>query len=104
MSTLLAVLQLAMVPLLLAVALAVRFAGEAEVMTGVDYARVDQPAALHRWAGLRLMLLPLVFLTTGVLSWQAGGLALVLLGLGIAAGLVVAVWVMLGAEKFQCRS
>lgn len=103
MSTLLAVLQLAMVPLLLAVALAVRFAGKAAVMTGVDYTRVDQPAALHRWAGRRLMLLPLVFLITGVLSWQAGGLALVLLGLGIAAGLVVAVWVMLGAEKFQCR-
>src|SRR5690606_1977614 len=76
MAAVLAIVQFALVPILLAVALAVRFAGTSKPLNVVDYARVSDPVALHRWAGNRLLLLPVVFLVGGYTSYRFPGLAL----------------------------
>lgn len=101
MGPILAIVQLIVVPLLVVVALAVRFAGNSKPLNVVDYARVTDPAALHRWAGTRLLLLPVAFLVGGLASFRSPGLALLFLGAASAVCLVVAVWVALGAEKFK---
>src|SRR5690606_18312040 len=80
MAAVLAIVQFALVPILLAVALAVRFAGVSKPLNVVDYARVSDPVALHRWAGNRLLLLPVAFLVGGYTSHRVPGLALLLLG------------------------
>ena len=102
MGILLAVIQFALVPVLLAVAVAVaiRSAGQAKPLNVVDYARVADPAALHRWAGNRLLLLPSAFLASGIASWQFPALALLFLGGATLACLCVAIWIALGAESF----
>ena len=101
MNALLAIIQLLLVPLLLAVALGVRFAGSSRPLNNVDYARVQDPAALHRWAGNRLLLLPAGFLLSGIASLQKPGISPVLFGLMLVASLCIAVWLALGAEKFN---
>ena len=101
MGTLLAIVQLGLVPILLVVALAVRSAGNSKPLNVVDYARVTDPVALHHWAGNRLLLLPLVFCLTGLLSFRNPGLALLLFGAATIMSLCLAVWLALGAEKFQ---
>ncbi|MGJ4728626.1 hypothetical protein [Luteimonas sp. SDU101] len=101
MEAVLSIVQLALVPILLAAALAVRFAGKSKVLNVVDYARVSDPAALHRWAGERLLLLPVAFLVGGSASYHVPGFALLFLGGAIIASLCVAVWLALGAERFQ---
>ena len=85
MNALLAIIQLLLVPILLAVALGVRFAGSSRPLNNVDYARVQDPAALHRWAGNRLLLLPAGFLLSGVASLQKPGISPVLFGLMLVA-------------------
>lgn len=101
MSAILAIIQLSMVPILLAVALAVRFAGASKPLNFVDYARVTDPFALHRWAGTRLLLLPTAFLICGLASLRIPGLVLLFLGIATVICLCVAVWLALGAERFQ---
>ena len=101
MAIVLAIVQFALVPILLVVALAVRFAGGAKPLNVVDYARVSDPVALHRWAGNRLLVLPLVFLVSGYTSYAFPALALVIFGAATAVCLCVAVWLALGAERFQ---
>lgn len=100
MGILLAVIQFALVPVLLAVAVAIRSAGQAKPLNVVDYARVADPAALHRWAGNRLLLLPVAWLASGMASWQFPALALLFLGGATLACLCVAVWIALGVERF----
>ena len=101
MAAVLAIVQLALVPILLAVALAVRFAGGSKPLNVVDYARVADPVALHRWAGTRLLLLPAAFLVGGFASYLFPALALLFLGGATVACLCLAVWLALGAERFQ---
>lgn len=101
MAALLTIVQFALVPILLAVALAVRFAGTSRALNIVDYARVPDPPALHRWAGNRLLLLPTVFLAGGLGSLSVPQLALLWLGGAALASLGVGAWVALGAESYQ---
>ena len=101
MAAILVIVQFALVPILLAVALAVRFAGTSKPLNVVDYARVADPEALHRWAGNRLLLLPVAFLAGGYTSHRFSELALLFLGAATVACLCVAVWLALGAERFQ---
>ena len=101
MAAVLAIVQFALVPILLAMALAVRFAGTSKPLNVVDYARVSDPVTLHRWAGNRLLLLPSAFLVGGYTSYRFPDLALLLLGGATVACLCVAVWLALGAERFQ---
>jgi len=100
MGILLAVIQFALVPVLLAVAVAIRSAGQAKPLNVVDYARVTDPAALHHWAGNRLLLLPVAWLASGMASWQLPTLTLLFLCGAMLACLCVATWIALGAERF----
>ncbi len=101
MAAILAIVQFVLVPILLVVALAVRFAGTSKPLNVVDYARVSDPVALHRWAGNRLLLLPVVFLVGSYTSYRFPALALLILGVATVVCLCVAVWRALGAERFQ---
>jgi len=101
MAALLAIIQLLLVPVLLIPAMAVRFAGKSRPLNIVNYARVKDPSALHRWAGNRLAVLPLLFLISGLVSLQKPNLSAALLMLMIIITLVVAVSIAIGAEKFQ---
>ena len=67
MGAVLAIIQLVLVPILTVLALSIRFAGSARPLNVVDYARVDDPAGLHRWAGR-------VYLVIGVLVGGLSGL------------------------------
>lgn len=88
-------------PILVIIALAVRFAGNSRPLNIVDYNRVEDATSLHRWAGNRLAILPATSLILGYVSFQNSRLSLLLLGLFIAIVLVVGAWVALGAERFQ---
>lgn len=101
MEAILAIVQLTLVPILLAVALAVRFAGNSKPLNIVDYVRVTDPTALHRWAGTRLLLLPIAFLIGGLASLRAPWLSLVCFGVTTVFCLCIAAWIALGAERFQ---
>lgn len=101
MAIVLAIVQFALVPILLVVALAVRFAGGAKPLNVVDYARVSDPVALHRWAGNRLLVLPLLFLVGGYISYAFPTLALLILGAATVACLCVVAWLAVAAERFQ---
>jgi hypothetical protein len=85
---------------LLAVALAVRFAGSARILNSVDYARVEDAAALHRWAGNRLLLLPAAALSAGLVSLRFAPLALPLLFASVLWLIAVAIWVTVGSDRF----
>lgn len=86
---------------LLLCALGVRFAGEGRVLNVVDYARVDDPRALHRTVGNRLLLLPPLAVAAGLAAfrdvqafWIAATGATVL-------GLLIFVWALHGASRHQ---
>ena len=101
MEALLAIVQLLLVPVLLGIALAIRFAGTSTPLNGVDYSRVKDPSALHRWAGNRLLLLPLGYAISGAASLLQPSVALLAFMAMALAVLGVAIWVTLGAESFQ---
>ena len=101
MAAILAIVQFALVPLLLLVALSVRFAGASRPLNVVDYALVRDPLALHRWAGNRLLILPVAFLIGGYASYRFPSIALLAFGAATVTCLVTAVWLALGAERFQ---
>ena len=93
---------LAISPVLGAVALVVGYAGaRARPLTGVDYRRVHDAAALHRWAGRRLAILPATAFLLGLASLRMPGLALPLAGLFALVSMVVGAWIALGAERFN---
>ena len=61
------------------------------------------PAVLHRWAGNRLLLLPLSTLAIATSSFLHPALGAPLLVVFIAVILAVAIWVVTGSEKFCGR-
>ena len=82
-------------------ALAVRFAGNTAILSGIREGDVPDMAALNRWAGNRLMLLPVV-----ALGFGAAGLREPLYGLAglfvlLVAGFGIIGWLLLGAERFR---
>lgn len=95
-----AVVFVLLVPILTAVALAVRFAGSSRPLNIVDYRKVKDPAALHRWASTRLAILPATALGFGYLVFQNAAWALPLLGVFVILVISVGCWIALGAEKF----
>lgn len=82
----LAIAPLVAFPILLLIALAVRSAGDSRILNVVDYSRVPSPAALHRWVGNRLLVLPILALLTGIVAWQFPSLGLALLLAFVATG------------------
>ena len=101
MNAILTIVQFILVPILLIAALAVRFAGNAKPLNFVDYRKVGDASALHRWAGNRLLILPLLLLISGLLSLWHTSLAWLLFGVVVVLILIVATWLGLGAERFQ---
>lgn len=98
----LGVALLALSPILAAVAVAVRYAGaDARPLAGVDYRRVHDVAALHRWAGRRLAILPAAAFGLGLAALRMPALALPLTGLFAIISVVVGAWLGLGAERFN---
>ena len=97
----LAIVQFIAVPVLLVVALAVRFAGNSKPLNIVNYATVKDTAALHRWAGNRLFILPLAFAIAGVVSLKDPALALPLLGATTLLVIGLCVYLAIGSRKFE---
>lgn len=97
-----ALIQLVLLaPLLLVLALVVRFAGASRALNVVDYARVNDPAALHRCAGHRLALLPILYLIGGYAAYHLPGLGWLFFAIATVACLCVTCWLALAAERFQ---
>lgn len=95
-----AILPFAAVPILLAAALAVRFAGTSRILNIVDYSRVADPAALHRWAGNRLLLLPAVSAGLGFAGLEYPPLAIPLVIVFVMMVLGMAGWIAAGSGRF----
>ncbi|WP_374605057.1 hypothetical protein [Arenimonas sp.] len=82
-------------------ALAVRFAGDNAILSGIRQGDVSDMAALNRWAGNRLLVLPVVALAFGAAGLReplygvAGLFVLLVAGFGIIG------WLMLGTERFR---
>ena len=87
-------------PILLAIALAVRFAGTSKILNTVDYSRVTNIAELHRWAGNRLLLLPVISALLGALSLFRPELWLICIVLFVASILGVAIWLTISSAQF----
>ena len=87
--------------ILLIAALAVRFAGMNRILNIVDYARVNDIEELHRWAGNRLLLLPLVSVAIGALSQRNPALAIPLIIVLVMAVMGMVMWIAAGSGKFS---
>jgi hypothetical protein len=87
-------------PILLAVALAVRFAGASQILNIVDYARVSNIADLHRWAGNRLLLLPLISLLLGLFSLYQPAYSFICFMLFVVSVLSVVIWLVISSSRF----
>ncbi len=98
-----AIAPLIATPILLAVALAVRFAGTSQILNIVDYARVANVTGLHRWAGNRLLLLPVISLLLGVLSLYQPAYSVICIILFVVSVISVVVWLAIGSNQFTRR-
>ncbi|MFN7551323.1 MAG: hypothetical protein ACK59M_18445 [Pseudomonadota bacterium] len=76
-------------PPMLVAGLAVATAGRSPALDSVDYHRVDDPVALHRWVGRRL-----IVVAAGVAAIGVG--ALVLPNWAPAFGVLLALWLPAG--------
>lgn len=94
-------LLLATAPVMLVVALSVRFAGEARIITSVDYSGIADVPGLHRWAGNRLLLLPVAAAAGGSGALLYPEWAALPLGASLAALPGVAAWIAFGARRFR---
>ncbi|KAB2900277.1 MAG: hypothetical protein F9K31_05470 [Dokdonella sp.] len=97
----LGIVQFIAVPVLLVIALAVRFAGNSKPLNIVNYANVKDTTALHRWAGNRLLILPIAFAAAGVLSLKDPALALPLLGATVWLVIGLCIYLAIGSRKFE---
>ena len=88
-------------PLLLLIALAVRFAGSAKILNVVDYSKVRDAQALHVWAGNRLILLALTTAALGGAFLASPTFSFLYLAGFIVVVLLVVIWLAVGASKFR---
>ena len=91
-------------PILLVAALAVRFAGDRRVLNSIDYSTIADLAALNRWAGNRLLALPVLSLVFGMLALRHPSLGIVGGGAVALAGLLILVWIAAGSDRFPAGS
>ena len=87
-------------PILLVIALAVRFAGNTKILNIVDYARVSNISDLHRWAGNRLLALPLISFALGVLSFYQPAYSLICFVLFVFSVISVVIWLAISSSQF----
>ena len=95
-----AIALLVATPILLAVALAVRFAGSNQILNIIDYKRVTSVPDLHRWAGNRLLLLPVISLVLGVFSLYQPAYSVICFILFVLSVISVAVWLAISSSQF----
>lgn len=88
-------------PILFVVALAVRFAGTAKILNIVEYAKVKDPVALHRWAGNRLLVLSLIVALLGAASLQLPAYGTLFVITFIVAVFITVFCILIGSGKFQ---
>ena len=88
-------------PILLAIALAVRFAGTAKILNIVEYTKVKDPAALHAWAGNRLLLLAFIVAMLGAVSLRLPAYSVLFIIAFVLSVIGVAFWILVGSGKFQ---
>jgi hypothetical protein len=82
-------------------AFAVRFGGNTTVLTGLQPQAIHDMAALNRWAGNRLLLLPVAAFGFGIAGLRQPIYAVVGLAVLVVLGFAVIAWLMLGAERFR---
>ena len=87
-------------PILLAIALAVRFAGTGKILNIVDYTRVSNIPELHRWAGNLLLLLPVISFVLGVLSLYQPTYSVICFILFVVSVISVVVWLTISSSQF----
>ena len=87
--------------ILAAIALAVRFAGDNAILSGVRPGDVPNMAELNRWAGNRLLVLPVVSLAFGVAGLRDPVYALVGVGALVIVGFATIMWLMVGTERIR---
>lgn len=97
------VLLLLLAPILLAAALAVRFAGNRPVLNTIDYSTITDKPGLHRWSGNRLLLLPFISLVFGIASINRPAFSIIGGGILVLTGVLVVAWIMAGSDKFRSR-
>jgi hypothetical protein len=90
-------------PILLMIALGVRFGGANRVLNCIDPDRVREMREANRWAGNRLLVLPAYAVCGGVLSLQYTTFAVIALPAGLLVGGFVMAWVMTGVQRFHDR-
>jgi hypothetical protein len=100
-SNVLSFVLLGLAPLLFLVALAVRQGGQARALNLVDYSKVSNPDALNRWAGNRLLTLPVVSAALGLVALKRPELAFALFFVLVVAVVGVTAWVAAGLSRFQ---
>jgi hypothetical protein len=88
-------------PILLGAALLVMSERTGRILNFIDYKRVTNVVALHRWAGIRLLFLSLISAVSGVASWLLPKHALVFLLCFVAAMLLVVGVIVAGSSKFS---
>lgn len=90
-------------PILLMIALGVRFGGTNRVLNCIDPDKVTDMRQANRWAGNRLLLLPAYAACGGILSFQSATFAVLALPAGLLFGGIVMAWVMTGVQRFHDR-
>ena len=98
------VVLIVLFPMFLLAAAAVRFAGNSPALLNVEYERVNDPKALHRWAGNLLGTLPIVCaLVIALLYFKVIPASLGLAVVGAWFG-VTLLWVFAGLGRFHDRT
>jgi uncharacterized membrane protein HdeD (DUF308 family) len=87
-------------PILLGTALMVMTTRTGRILNHIDYQRVSDVAGLHRWAGIRLLVLSFLSAILGVATWIYPQLGMVFVMCFIAAVLIVTGVIIAGSDRF----
>lgn len=85
-------------------AFAVRAAGTRRILNVVDYSRVTDAPALHRWAGNRMLPWPPVIALLGVVSLTDPRMALPLVYASMVCVLAMVIMVCAGTSRFYTQA
>ncbi len=88
-------------PILLLVALGVRFAGNRKALNSIDYSTIVDREGLHQWAGNRLFLLPVAAGLFGAFSLSRPMFGVLGWLVVILIGIVVWIWIATASDRFR---
>lgn len=78
-----------------------RFAGSGKWLNFVDYGKVDDPAALHRWTGNRLLLLAMLVTGLATCAWRLPAQAFLFVLFAFVLMVATWIWIAVGSGRFQ---